>query len=301
MKKLGFIGCGLMGKNISLNLLKAGYPLTVYDVNPEAVKELVAAGAKAAGSPCEVAEQAEVVFTALPYPSDVEQVVCGADGVLDGAKGGLIIIDMSTVDPKTTRKLAEVAAKKQVEMLHTPMSGGPTGAAAATLTIMVGGKQRVYEECQEIIKTIGKNIFYIGEDPGLAAAVKLCNNILFEMQTIGIAETFVFGVKLGLTPKIIYDVLSTIRGGDWLLEHKCPYPGVVPSCPANKDFEPDFFNDLMVKDMGLAMSTAKDMKLPLLMCSLAYEMCQATSTMGQGKKDFSAVTRLVQQLAGIEG
>jgi len=300
MKKLGFIGCGLMGRNISRNLLKAGYPLTVYDINPDAVKELVAAGASAAGSPSEVAKQADVVFTALPYPSDVERVICGAGGVLEGAKGGMVIIDMSTVDPKTTRGLAETAAKKGVELLHTPMSGGPNGAAAATLTIMVGGKQSVYEDCQAIIKTIGKNIFYIGEDPGLAAAVKLCNNMMFEMQTIGMAETFVFGVKLGLTPKIIYDVLSTIRGGDWLMDHKCPYPDVVPSCPANKDFDPDFFNDLMVKDMGLAMSAAKDVKMPLLMCSLAYEMCQATSTMGLNKKDFSAVTRLVQRLAGTE-
>ncbi len=300
MKKLGFIGCGLMGKNISRNLLKAGYPLTVYDINPDAVKELVAAGASAGSSPSEVAKQAEVVFTALPYPADVNRVICGDGGVLEGAKAGTVIIDMSTVDPKTTRELAETAAKKGVELLHTPMSGGPIGAAAATLTIMVGGKKKVYEDCEAIIRTVGKNIFYIGEDPGLAAAVKLCNNMMFEMQTIGMAETFVFGVKLGLTPKIIYDVLSTIRGGDWLMDHKCPYPDVVPSCPANKDFDPDFFNDLMVKDMGLAMSAAKDMKIPLLMCSLAYEMCQATSTMGLNKKDFSAVAKLVQRLAGME-
>ena len=300
MKKVGFIGCGTMGKRMALNLIKARYPMAVRDVDPVPIKELVAAGAAATDSPREVAERSEIVLTSLPYPSDVEQVVCGLDGILDGAKKGLTIIDLSTVDPTTARRLARTATEKEVAMLHAPVSGGPDGAAAGTLTIMVGGEQKVYDQCKDVLDVLGRNIFYIGEDPGVAAAVKLCNNMMGEMQMIAMAETVVFGVKAGLAPKTFFEVIDTIRGGDWLLEHKYPYPGVVSYCPADKDFEAQFFNDLMAKDVGLVTQTAKEMKLPLLMCTLAHQMCEATSTIGLGKKDFSAVTILIQRLAGIQ-
>lgn len=302
MKKHGFIGCGTMGKSMAFNLLQAGYQLVIHDINPAPMKELVAAGAVAANSAYEVAEQSEIILTSLPYPSDVEQVICGSDGILDGAKKGLIIIDTSTVDPTTARKLANAAAEKEVDMLHAPMGGSPTRGPDGRLTIslvMVGGKQSLYEECKDVLNVIGRKVLYIGEDPGLAAAIKLCNNMMSEMQMIAMAETFVFGVKSGLAPKTIFDIINTARGGDWLLEHKCPYPGVVPASPANKNFEAQFFNDLMTKDMGLVIQAAKEMKLPLLMCSLAYQMCEATSAIGLGKKDYSGVAILIQRLAGI--
>jgi len=298
MRKLGFVGCGTMGKRMALNVIRAGYPLVVYDIDPAPIEQLVAAGATEAGSPREVAEQSEVILTSLPYPSDVEQVICGPDGILDGAKKGLTIIDTSTIDPKTARKLAKRVAEKEIHLLHAPLSGGPDGAAAGTLTVMVGGERKIYDECKEILNAIGRRLFYIGEDAGLAAAVKLCHNIMGEMEMIAMAETVVFGIKLGLAPETIFEVLNTIRGGDWTLEHKYPYPGVVSHYPANRDFEPQFFNDLMAKDMGLVTQTAKEMKLPLLMTTLAHQMCEATSAIGLGRKDFSAVAILIRRLAG---
>ena len=300
MKKIGFVGCGTMGKRMALNLLKAGHKVAVYDISPEPLEELRAAGAVVASSIREVAGQSEVVCTSLPYPADVEGVISGPDGIIAGGKKGTIIIDFSTIGPTLARSLSQEAVKAGMDMLYAPVSGGPDGAAAGTLTLMVGGKKDKFDECKkEVLDVVGKNIFYIAEDQGAASLVKLCNNILAEMQMIAMAETVVFGVKGGLDPKIVFDVINTIRGGDWLLEHKFPYAGVIEHCPANNDFEAQFFNDLMAKDMGIAMQAANEMKLPLLMCTLAYQMCEATSAIGLGRKDASAVTRLVQQLAGM--
>lgn len=300
MEKLGFVGLGNMGGGMSSNLVKHGYEVTVHDINPAAVKKLVDLGAKSANSPKEVAEQSEIIIISLPYPADVEQVVCSPNGILEGAKEGATIIDMSTIDPPTTRKLAEIAAKKGVSMLDAPVAGGgPSGAAVGKQTIMVGGKKEVFERCKGVLNVLGNNVIHIG-DNGMGLVVKLCFNMYGGMGIIAAAETFAFGVKLGVDAKTLYNILNTARGGDWTLENKCPYPDCAPKSPANQNFEPEFFLDLYVKDIGLVQTTMNAQRMPLLMSTLTQQMFEAASNIGLGKKDISGIAILVRRLAGLE-
>jgi len=295
MKKIGFIGCGTMGKLMALNLIKAGYPLTVHDLNPEPVKELVAAGATAANSPREVAEKSEVVISMLPSSPHVEQVMLGPDGVLEGFKRGSIIIDMSTIDPIVTRKVAAAAAEKGIEMLDSPVGGSSSMARDGTLPLFVGGKKEILEQCRDILQVMGEKILHVG-DVGTGEVVKLANNLLAAVSAIAICEAFIFGTKLGVDPKTLFEVFST--SGAKLLWTKAPYPGLVPASPANQDFAPGFTTELMIKDTGLMLSAAEAVKVPLLGCSMIRGLLQATSASGLGQKDWMVVIKTFQRLAG---
>jgi 3-hydroxyisobutyrate dehydrogenase len=297
MKKLGFIGLGNMGKGMALNVAKAGYPLTVHDIRPEPVQELVKAGARAAGSPREVAENSEVVITMVTSSPHVEQIMYGDDGVLAGMKKGSIIIDMSTIDPIVTRRVAEAAADKGIDMLDAPVSGAPPKAADGTLSIMVGGKKEIFERCLPILEIMGEKIIHAGE-VGMGEVVKLANNLAAAIAGIGVFEGFLFGVKLGADPKVLYDVMSSSSGNSWVLQTRVPYPDIIPGSPANEDFAPGFTTDLMAKDLGLIMSAAEATRIPLLAGSLTRQMIEAARAMGLGNKDWSAVSKVVQQLAG---
>ncbi len=297
MEKIGFIGLGNMGKPMSLNLIKAGYPLTVHDLRPEPVKELVAAGAAAADSPREVAGKSEVVITLVTSSPQVEQVMYGPDGVLAGAKSGMIIIDMSTIDPMVTRKVAAAAAEKGIEMLDAPVSGGTLKAADGTLAVMVGGKKNIFEQCQDILQVMGEKIFHVG-DVGMGEVVKLSNNLVGVLCGIGVCEGFLFGTKLGADPKVLFEVISASSGNCWFLQTRVPYPDVIPESPANKDFPPGFTVDLMAKDIGLILSAARASKIPLLATSLAHELLEATSAIGLGDKDWSVISKTISYLAG---
>jgi 3-hydroxyisobutyrate dehydrogenase len=297
MKKLGFIGLGNMGKGMALNVAKAGYPLTVHDIRPEPVQELVKAGARAAGSPREVAESSEIVITMVTSSPHVEQIMYGDDGVLAGMKKGSVIIDMSTIDPIVTRKVAEAAADKGIDMLDAPVSGAPPKAADGTLSIMVGGKKEIFERCLPILEIMGEKIIHAG-DVGMGEVVKLANNLAAAIAGIGIFEGFLFGVKLGADPKVLYDVMSSSSGNSWVLQTRVPYPDIIPGSPANEDFAPGFTTDLMAKDLGLIMSAAEATRIPLLAGSLTRQMIEAARAMGLGNKDWSAVSKVVQQLAG---
>lgn len=299
MRKLGFIGCGLMGKPMALNLIKKGYPVTVHDLKPEPVKELVTAGASAANSPREVAERSEVVITMLTSSPHVEQVMFGPSGVLAGLKKGGTIIEMSTIDPMVTRKVVTAANEKGIKMLDAPVSGAPPRAAAGTLTIMVGGKKEVFEECQEILKVMGEKIFHVGE-VGMGEVVKLANNLIGAVCGIGVCEGFLFGTKLGADPKTLYEVISVSAGNCWFLQTRVPYPNVIPDSPANKDFAPGFTTDLMAKDLGLILSAADTMKIPLLAASLTRQLVEAAQATGLGQKDWSVVSKVIRRLAGEE-
>ncbi len=299
MKKLGFIGLGNMGQPMAANLMKSGYFLAVHDLRPEPVKELVAAGAVAASSPREVAGRSEVVITMLTSPPHVEQVMFGPAGILEGLKKGATIIDMSTIAPIVTRKVAAAAAtEKEIEMLDAPVSGAPPPKAAdGTLSIMVGGKKEVFEEYRDILEMMGEKIFHVGE-VGMGEVVKLANNLAGAVAGIGAWEGFLFGTKLGADPKILFEVISASSGNSWVLQTRVPYPNIIPNCPANNDFASGFTTDLMAKDLGLVLSTAEAMKFPLLAGSLAHQMMKAAQANGLGHKDWSATCKIIYQLAG---
>lgn len=299
MKKLGFIGLGNMGKPMATNLVKAGYPLTVHDLRPEPVKELVAAGATATDSPREVAEKSEIVVTIVTSSPQVEQVMFGPNGVLAGLKSGAIIIDMSTIDPFVTRKVAAAAAEKGIEMLDAPVSGAPPKAADGTLSIMVGGKKEVFEQCKDILQVMGEKIFHVG-DVGMGEVVKLSNNLIGAVCGIAVCEGFLFGTKLGADPKTLFEVISASAGNCWFLQTRVPYPDVIPESPANSDFAPGFTTDLMAKDLGLILSAAEATKIPLLAGSLARQFMEAARASGLGQKDWSVVSKVIRRLAGEE-
>ena len=299
MKKLGFIGLGNMGKGMALNLAKAGYPLTVHDIRPEPVQELVQAGAKAAASPREVAENSEIVITMVTSSPHVEQIMFGPDGVLAGLKKGNIIIDMSTIDPIVTRKVAAAATEKGIDMMDAPVSGAPPKAADGTLSIMVGGKKEIFDQCQPILEVMGEKIIHVG-DVGMGEVVKLANNLAAAIAGIGVFEGFLFGVKLGADPRVLYEVMSASSGNSWVLQTRVPYPNVIPQSPANNDFAPGFTTDLMAKDLGLILSAAEATKIPLLAGSLTRQLVEAARAAGFGDRDWSVVAKIIQQLAGEE-
>jgi len=297
MKKLGFIGLGNMGKGMALNLVRAGYPLTVHDIKPEPIQELTKAGAKAAACPREVAENSEVVITMVTSSPHVEQIMFGDDGVLAGLKRGGIIIDMSTIDPIVTRKVAAAAADKGIDMLDAPVSGAPPKAADGTLSIMVGGKTEIFDQCKPILEVMGEKIIHTGA-VGMGEVVKLANNLAAAIAGIGVFEGFLFGVKLGADPKVLYNVMSASSGNSWVLQTRVPYPNVIPQSPANEEFAPGFTADLMAKDLGLILSAAEATHTPLLAGSLARQLIEAARAMGLGNKDWSVVSKVVQHLAG---
>jgi len=297
MEKLGFIGLGHMGKGMALNLVKAGYPLTVHDIRPEPVQELVKAGARAAGNPRQVAENSEVVITMVTSSPHVEKIMFGPDGVIAGLKKGNTIIDMSTIDPIVTRKVAAAAAEKGIDMLDAPVSGAPPKAADGTLSIMVGGKKEVFARCRPVLEVMGEKIIHAG-DTGMGEVVKLANNLAAAINGVGVFEAFLFGVKLGADPKVLYEVISASSGGSWILHTRVPYPNVVPQSPVNEDFAPGFTADLMAKDLGLILSAAEATKTPLLTGSLVRQLIEVARARGLGGKDWSVIARIIQEMAG---
>jgi 3-hydroxyisobutyrate dehydrogenase len=297
MKSIGFIGLGVMGKPMALNLVKAGYDVLAYDINPAPVKDLVAAGGREAPSIKAVGQQQDTVVLMLRDSPQVEAVVCGEGGLLEVMKKGAKIVDMSTIDPVVTRKVAAVAAKKGVRMIDAPVSGGEPKAIAGTLTMIVGGEKDLVEECRPILETVGKTVFHVG-DIGMGEAVKLANQLLVGVINVAVSEAFLFGTRLGADPKVLFDVISQSSGDSFLMRMNVPYPNIVPTSAANRDFAPGFMVDLMKKDLALILSAANNLKLPLLMSHVAHELFQATSAKGMGSKDMTAVSLLLRELAG---
>lgn len=299
MKSIGFIGLGKMGGAMSENLLKHGHSLIVFDINPGAINTISDMGAEGVGSPREVAERCNILILSLPGPEDVKQVVLGSEGILEGAQEGSTIIDTSTIDPLTSQELANIASSKGINMLDAPVAGGgPKGARVGKQTVIVGGNRDAYEECKDILNILGDTVVYAGKN-GNGLAIKLSFNIYGGMCIIAAAEALAFGVKLGVKPQLIYEVINTARGGDWILENKCPFPHCNENSPSSRNYEPEFPIDMAIKDYGLVMSCINTLKMPLLLASLTYQMFESASTSGFGKKDVSAVGLLVNQLGGL--
>ncbi len=299
MSKIGFIGLGRMGRGMSLNLLRHGHQLVVLDVDAQAEAVLLEAGAAKAADPAGVADQAEVVVLSLPGPPEVDRVVTGPRGLLDSARPGTIVIDTSTIDPITSRRMAQSCQARGVDFLDAPLAGGgPRGAAEGKQTLIVGGPAEALERCRPILTTLGNQVVHAGGH-GQGLAVKLCFQIYSAMGHVAAAEAFTFGVKLGVDPRLIFQVIDSSRGGDWLLRNKCPYPGCSDKAPANRGFAPDFALDMALKDYGLVVSTAQAMKMPMMMANLAYQFFESAIQAGLGDKDVSAVSAIVRRLAGV--
>lgn len=289
---IGFIGLGMMGKPMARNLLKAGHPLTVYDVNARAVKDLVADGASGASSPREVAAASDVVITMLPGPSDLESVVVGADGVVEGLRRGAVLVDMSTIGPQAVPKIAAAIRAKGGDMLDAPVSRGQAAAIAGTLSIMVGGDAEVLRRCEPILRRLGTDIFHCG-DLGMGQVVKLVNNLMIGVFVPAISEALTFGLKAGAKLDTILEVIRASSASNWLLEN------FFPAKVFKGDFVPGFSVNLMHKDLGLAISAADGLGVPLPLAAISRQFYGVAQSLGRGEKDFTAVITLLEDATGV--
>jgi 3-hydroxyisobutyrate dehydrogenase len=297
MTSVGFIGLGNMGLPMVANLLKAGYRVHAYDVLPEPVQVAVDQGATSAASAAEATSRSDVVVSMVPNSPEVEDAYLGAGGILEGARPGQIAIDMSTIDPATTRKVGARLEAAGVRMLDAPVSGGVPGAVAGTLTIMVGGDPAVVAQARPILGAMGKNVVHVGP-LGSGEVAKICNNLLAGVSMLAAAEAFTIGIRAGVDPKILHDVIRTSSGNCWALEHNCPVPGLVPKSASNRGFAAGFMTDLMAKDLSLARAAARDLGVPCFTGALAHDVYMLASRHGLGRKDFSSV---IQLLTASEG
>ena len=291
-KKLGFIGLGIMGKPMAKNLLKAGFNLVVFSRSNGPVEELVKEKALSANSPGEVAEHSEVIITMLPDSPEVEEIILGKDGVIRGIKPGSVIIDMSSINPLVTQEIAKALKEKEVEMLDAPVSGGEIGAIQGTLAIMVGGEEKVFNDCMEIFKAVGKNIVHVG-GIGAGGYVKLVNQIIVALNIATVGEAFSLGVKAGLDPQVIYQAIRGGLAGSSVLETKAPMI-------FGRNFKPGFKIRLHQKDLKNALSTAKDLGVPLPLTSLVQQILISLMTDGRGDEDHSALATFFEKMAKVE-
>lgn len=292
MKKIGFIGLGIMGKPMAKNLIKANYDLIVYDINPEPVKELKDAGAKTASSSSEASLDAEIIITMLPNSPDVEAAVLGDKGVIEGIKSGTILIDMSTISPRVSKKIHGILKEKDVRMLDAPVSGGEKGAIEGTLAIMVGGEKEVFEQCLGLLNVMGKRVAYVGEI-GMGGYLKLANQVMVGGIIEAVSEGLVLGMKAGLDPEIMLNVLGGGFAGTKWME-------VRGNNIINGNFDPGFKIDLHFKDLGLALSAGKELGVPLPVTAYLCEVMNALRNKGRGDKDHSAVITFLEELANVQ-
>ncbi len=289
---IGFIGLGIMGKPMALNLLRAGYPLVVYDVVPAPVEEVSKAGAAVGGSCRDVAERSDVVVTMLPDSPDVQVAALGPDGVAPGVRRGSIYIDMSTISPITTKEVAAVFAGKGVPMLDAPVSGGQKGAIEATLSIMVGGPFEVFEQVKPIFDVMGKNIVHMGEI-GAGQVTKACNQIVVGITIMAVSEALTLARKSGVDPGRVRAALLGGFAQSRILE-------LHGQRMLDRNFDPGFRIRLHHKDLKIALDTGKATGTPLLATALVHEVLGALRAMGDEELDHSAIARFVERLAGLD-
>jgi 2-hydroxy-3-oxopropionate reductase len=291
MLRVGYIGLGLMGKSIARNILHAGFPVVVHNRSRAAVDELVSEGALAAFSPKEVAEQVDIVFTNLPDSPDVEKVVLGENGIIEGAHADLIVIDNSTIKPASARMIADKLKEKGVFSLDAPVSGGDIGARNATLTIMVGGDAGALEKALPVLLAMGKTVTRVG-DAGAGQVAKAANQIMVAAQMVAMGELLVFSKKAGVDPRKVVDAIKAGAAQCWALDIKPPrlFDG-------NRN--PGFKSYMQLKDMNIVLETAKEYNVPISATEENTKLYQQMIDMGLGELDNSAVVSVIEKLAGI--
>jgi 2-hydroxy-3-oxopropionate reductase len=287
--KVGFIGLGIMGKPMARNLMEAGYGLVVYNRSWAAVEELAGKGAETAGSPKEVAEACNTVITMLPDSPQVEEVVTGENGVLEGVTEGTLLVDMSTISPVVTEKLAQKAREMGASMLDAPVSGGETGAEAGTLSIMVGGSQEDFERAKPLFDVMGKTIVRVGES-GTGQVVKACNQIVVALTIEAVSEALVLGSKAGASPAKVIQVLSGGLAGNKVMEAKSENF-------LKHEFNPGFRLELHRKDLGIALAAGREYGVPLPVTAIVDQVLEALVAKGSGGEDHSAMLMFIEDLA----
>jgi 3-hydroxyisobutyrate dehydrogenase len=275
------------------NLLKAGFSVLAYDMRPEALEEASRRGASAARSSAEAARESELVVTMLPSSSHVEAAYLGANGVLAGAAPGRLCVDMSTIDPATSRRVAERAKSKGVRFLDAPVSGAVPRAIEGTLTIMVGGDATDLEEARPVLAAMGSTIIHVGP-VGSGEVAKLCNNLIAGVATVAVCEAFRLAEGFGVDPKVLTEVISKSSGNTWAMEHNHPVAGIVAKAASSRDYAAGFMTDLMAKDLGLAVNAARELRQPVFAAPVALELYRLASSHGLGRKDFSSIYTLLK-------
>jgi len=292
MSKIGFIGLGIMGKPMSKNLIKAGYKLVVCDVVKSAVEELKQAGAEVAETPREVAAQSDIIITMLPNSPQVKQVVLGKNGVIEGAKAGAIVADMSSIAPLVSREVHDALAEKGVRMLDAPVSGGQPKAVDGTLSIMVGGAQTDFDELLPVFKAMGASVVLTGAI-GAGNVTKLANQIIVAINIAGISEALVMATKAGVDPELVYKAIRGGLAGSTVLDAKAPLI-------LDRKFDPGFRINLHIKDLANVLETSHAVGVPLPVTSAVMEILQALKVDGMGESDHGAMVRFYEKLAKIE-
>ncbi len=289
---VGFIGVGNMGNPMASNILKNGFKMKVFDLSPKAMENLVQAGAQRSASAREVVEGSEIVLTCLPASPDVEALYLDAGGLVECAKPGTILIDLSSVLPSTPRKIEPRARDRGVHFLESPVSGGVSGARAATLAVMVGGDGEALKRAEPVLRSLGPNIFHVGP-VGAGNTVKAINNMMACVNSLAMMEGLVLGIKAGLDPMIIHDVVKASSGGSKALDR-------IPRAIIPRDFEPGFKVFLMNKDLETFNTIAKELHVPVSFSNVAQRYEQAAMAAGLADKDTTVVMTIIEKLAALE-
>ena len=291
MLKIGYIGLGIMGKSIARNIMKAGFPIIVNNRSRASMDELVAEGAKPGASPAEIAAQVDVIFTDLPDTPDVEKVVLGDNGIINGAHDGLIFVDNSTIKPAAARSIAAELKKRGVQALDAPVSGGDIGARNGTLTIMIGGEASALDKVMPVFQAMGKTITHVGE-AGAGQVAKAANQIMVAAQMVAMGELLVFSKKSGVDPRKVVDAIKAGAAQCWTLDVKPPrlFDG-------NRN--PGFKAKMQLKDMRIVQETAREYGIPIPSAEIDMRLFQQMIDAGMGELDNSAVVAVMEKLAGV--
>ena len=290
MEKIGFIGLGNMGMPMAQNLISNGIKVKGFDVSEEILKQASENNIMVCSDSLQASKEIDVLITMLPNGEAVSSVF-NSESLLENIDPSILIIECSTISPKTSKELSLKASSLDLEMIDAPVSGGVKGAEEAGLTFMVGGSVENVEKAKPILSMMGKNIFHAG-DSGSGQIAKLCNNMLLAIHMSGTAEAISMGVKSGLDPSVLSEIMSKSSGGNWSLDKYNPYPGVMIESPASKDYQGGFLNKLMIKDLNLAKELAQDSKTETPMGDSARKLYDELIEQGLEDLDFSSVQKL---------
>lgn len=291
-EKIGFIGMGIMGKPMAKNLIKAGYKLTVFDINKEAVDEIVKIGGIVKNSPREVAESNKIIITMLPNSPEVLDVTLGKNGIIEGAIKGSVVIDMSSIEPLVSKEIAGKFQDIEVDCLDAPVSGGEPKAIDGTLAIMVGGSEEAFNRCKPILEKMGKSITRVG-DSGGGQTVKLVNQIVVALNIAAVSEAFVLGKKCGVNPVNIFEAIRGGLAGSTVMDAKIPMI-------LDRNFKPGFKIDLHIKDLENVLKTSRKLNTPLPLTGLVMEIFQALKVENLGQEDHSAIVKFFEKISNLE-
>lgn len=291
-EKIGFLGLGIMGRPMALNLLKAGYPLTVWNRTASKMAPVVTAGATEGGSPADVARQADVVISIVSDSPDVEQVALGPGGVIEAARPGLLYVDMSTIAPRVAREVASRLAEKGADALDAPVSGGESGAVEGTLSIMVGGKEAAFERARPVFDVLGRTVTYMGPS-GSGQSTKLCNQVICVLNILAACEGLMLASRSGLDAQRFLSAVTKGAAASWMLQNLGPKM-------AARDFAPGFTVRLQQKDLRLVTETAAELRLPLPGAGLVNQLFRAVEAAGGGELGTQSLVTALERLASAE-